>query len=175
VFLARALLFLSIWNGSVGLPFRSRRDSLLFMIKERLPRSGKRGSVVIDDGRRPSFFCVSSFLCVICLLRVLCAVRAVDIEVLKAEREIDVVITMNIETAKSFFLWCTIINYTVLLVWFLVFRSAHDWHYRLTTRWFHKLPVEQYDMVHLIGIAFFKIAIILFSLVPYIALCIISR
>lgn len=82
---------------------------------------------------------------------------------------------MNIEIAKSFFLWCTIINYGVLLLWSGVFLFAHDWHYRLTTRWFRKLSVEQYDNVIFVGIAFFKISIILFSLVPYVALCIISR
>lgn len=82
---------------------------------------------------------------------------------------------MNIETAKSFFLWCTILNYGVLLVWSLVFIFAHDWHYRLTTRWFRKFSIEHYDLVILAGIAFFKITILLFSLVPYLALCITSR
>lgn len=49
---------------------------------------------------------------------------------------------MNVETAKSFFLWCTIINYTILLIWFLVFASVHDGHYRLTSRFF-RVSVEQ--------------------------------
>lgn len=80
---------------------------------------------------------------------------------------------MNIETARSFFLWCTVINYGVLLLWVLFFMFAHDWHYRLTNR-FLKASVETYDLVNFGGFAIFKIAIILLNLVPYIALSIIA-
>lgn len=82
---------------------------------------------------------------------------------------------MSIETLKSFFLWCTIINYGVLFVWSLVFIYAHDWHYGLTTRWFRKLSIAEYDHVIFAAIAFFKVAIIIFSLAPYVALYIITR
>ena len=34
---------------------------------------------------------------------------------------------MSIELARNFLLWCTVINYGILLVWFLVFTLAHDW------------------------------------------------
>jgi hypothetical protein len=33
---------------------------------------------------------------------------------------------MSIELTRSFLLWCTVINYGILLVWFLVFTLAHD-------------------------------------------------
>src|SRR5204862_1729172 len=89
-------------------------------------------------------------------------------------REFEEATKMNFELLKSFFLWCTLINYGILLVWAIVFIFAHDWHFRLVTLWFRKLSVEQYDMVNFVGIAFFKIAIILFSLVPYLALCVIN-
>lgn len=81
---------------------------------------------------------------------------------------------MNLETVRSFFLWCSVINYAVLLLWVVIFWFAHDWHYRLTSRFF-KLPVETYDLINFCGIAAFKIAIILLNLVPFIALCIIVR
>ena len=81
---------------------------------------------------------------------------------------------MNIETVSSFFLWCTLLNYGVLILWTLVFCFAHDWHYRLTNRFF-TVSVEQYDLVSLGGVAIYKIAIILLNLVPFIALCIVSR
>lgn len=80
---------------------------------------------------------------------------------------------MNIETAKSFFLWCTVINYGILLLWTLVFLVAHDWHYRLTSRFFRVSP-EQYDLVSFCGIAVSKIAVLFLNLVPYLALCIIA-
>ena len=81
---------------------------------------------------------------------------------------------MNIETAKNFFLWCTLINYTILLLWCSVFYFAHDWHYGLAKLWFREVSVRQYDNVNFAGIAFYKISIILLCLVPYIATCIIS-
>ena len=81
---------------------------------------------------------------------------------------------MNIKILRSFFLWCTVINYGVLLLWTLVFWIAHDWHYGLTSRFF-AVSVETYDLVNLCGIAFFKVAIILLCLVPYIALRIAGR
>ncbi len=81
---------------------------------------------------------------------------------------------MNIEIARSFFLWCTVINYGLLLLWFLVFTLAHNWHFRLSSKWF-RMSVEQYDLVNFGGIAIFKIVVILFNLVPYLAFCIIGR
>lgn len=80
---------------------------------------------------------------------------------------------MNIETARSFFLWCTVINYGVLLLWTLILVFARDWHYRYTNRFF-KVSAEAYDLVNLGGIAIFKIAVILLNLVPYLALRIIA-
>lgn len=80
---------------------------------------------------------------------------------------------MNIETVRSFFLWCTVINYAVLLLWVVIFWVVHGWHFRLTNRFF-KVSVETYDLVNFFGIAAFKIAIILLNLVPFIALSIIA-
>ena len=40
-------------------------------------------------------------------------------------------------------------------------------------RWFH-LSVEQFDVMHYAGMALFKIGILLFHLVPYIALQIVG-
>jgi len=66
-------------------------------------------------------------------------------------------------------LWCLGINYGVMLVWFGVFVYAHDWMYRLHARWF-KLPVETFDAIHYAGLAIYKIGVLLFNLVPLIAL-----
>ena len=76
---------------------------------------------------------------------------------------------MNIETVRRTLLWCAVINYGILLVWFLFFMLGHDWMYRLHSRWFH-LSVEQFDTLHYAGISVYKIGIILLNLVPYIAL-----
>ena len=34
------------------------------------------------------------------------------------------------EVTRNFLLWCTIINYGILLAWFLFFALTHDWMYR---------------------------------------------
>lgn len=80
---------------------------------------------------------------------------------------------MNLETAREFLLWCTVINYAVLLVWFAVFTLAHDWLHRLHGRWF-PLPAERFDAIHYAAMALYKLAIFLFNLVPWVALLIVG-
>jgi hypothetical protein len=76
---------------------------------------------------------------------------------------------MNLEIARDALLWCAVINYGVLLLWFLFFRFAHDWMYRFHGRWF-RIPAEQFDAIHYTAMAIYKLGIILFNLVPYVAL-----
>lgn len=80
---------------------------------------------------------------------------------------------MTIELVRDVFLWCTIINYGVLLLWALVFMTAHDWMHRLHGRWF-RLPIEQFDAIHYAGMAVYKIGIFIFNLVPFVALLIVG-
>jgi hypothetical protein len=81
---------------------------------------------------------------------------------------------MSIETLRAALLWSAVINYGILLVWFLFFILAHDWMYLFHVRWFH-LSVEQFDMLHYAGMSIYKIGIILLNVVPYIALRICQR
>ena len=81
---------------------------------------------------------------------------------------------MNPDKIANFLLWCAIINYGLLLWWFLLFTLAHDWLYGLTGRWF-PLRVEQFDALNYAGMMIFKIGIILLNLVPYVALRILRR
>lgn len=76
---------------------------------------------------------------------------------------------MSIEVVRRVLLWCTLINYGILLVWFFFFLLARDWMYQFHGKWF-QLSVEQFDMLHYAGMSIYKIGIILFNLVPYIAL-----
>ncbi|MCJ1883691.1 hypothetical protein LNN38_02410 [Pseudomonas sp. LA21] len=71
---------------------------------------------------------------------------------------------------KSFLLYCTLINYVVLLIWFAAFSLAHDRLYRLHSRWF-AISVERFDALHYGGMAVYKIGVLLLNLVPLIALC----
>jgi Family of unknown function (DUF6868) len=78
---------------------------------------------------------------------------------------------MTIELARDVLLWCLIVNYGVLLLWFLVFLFARSWMFKLHTRWFH-LSGQGFDGIHYGGMAVYKIGILLLNLVPYVALCI---
>ena len=80
---------------------------------------------------------------------------------------------MTIDMVRDALLWCFIINIGILLWWFLFFSLAHDWVYQFHGRWF-KLPVEKFDAIHYAGMAFFKICIFVFNIVPYFALCIVG-
>jgi len=74
---------------------------------------------------------------------------------------------------KHVLLWCVVLNYAVLFIWFGVFVVAHDWMYRMHSRWF-KLSVETFDAMHYAGLSVYKIRIILLNLVPLIALWLVS-
>ena len=80
---------------------------------------------------------------------------------------------MTIEMIREALGWCSIINIGLLLWWFLFFTLAHDWVYRFHGKWF-KLSVDNFDAIHYAGIAFFKICIFLFNIVPYFALRIVT-
>lgn len=80
---------------------------------------------------------------------------------------------MTIGELKHFLLWSTALNYVVLLIWFGAFFLAHGWLYRLHTRWF-KLSAENFDLLNYLGMAIYKIGVLLFNLVPLLALFIIS-
>jgi hypothetical protein len=42
---------------------------------------------------------------------------------------------MEMSTLRDVMVWALVVNYGILLVWFVVFSLAHDAVYRLHTRW----------------------------------------
>jgi hypothetical protein len=76
---------------------------------------------------------------------------------------------MTVETIRNVLLWCLVLNYAVVLVWSLTYRLARDSVQRLWGRWFPLSP-EQFDMLTFVAIAVYKIGILLFNVVPYVAL-----
>ena len=76
---------------------------------------------------------------------------------------------MTIEILSAVLGWSTIINMSILTLWFFLLMFAHDWLYQLHSKWF-KLPAENFDTIHYAGMAFYKINIFLFNLVPFFAL-----
>jgi len=80
---------------------------------------------------------------------------------------------MDLHVVRDVLLWCTVINYGVLLCWLVVFILAHDWMLLLHGRWF-RMPVEQFDTIHYTAMAIYKLGILLLNLVPYAALLIVT-
>lgn len=80
---------------------------------------------------------------------------------------------MTVEILRDFLAWCSVINIGLLLFWVLWLMLLHDFVYRIHGKWF-KMSVERFDAIHYAGIAFFKICIIVFNIVPYLALRIVG-
>jgi hypothetical protein len=81
---------------------------------------------------------------------------------------------MTIATVRGVLLWCTLINFGFLALWGLSMLLVRGGMHRLVGRWYRISP-EQFDTVTYAGILIYKILIIAFNLVPYIALVIVGR
>jgi hypothetical protein len=68
-----------------------------------------------------------------------------------------------------FLLWSLLSNYLVLFIWFFAFVFARRWIHELHGRWF-KIPDAAFDAIHYGGMAVYKIGILLFNLIPLVAL-----
>ena len=81
---------------------------------------------------------------------------------------------MDIRQIKNFFLWCTLINAGILIIWasFCVF--APDFIYHLQSRWL-PIPRESFNILIYGFLGVFKIFFLVFNLTPYLALLIIGR
>jgi hypothetical protein len=80
---------------------------------------------------------------------------------------------MELGQIRDMLLWCTIINFGMLLLWFGMFTVAGGWIYRLHGRWF-PMSREAFNVAHYSGIGLYKLAIFMFNLVPYLALLIVG-
>jgi hypothetical protein len=76
---------------------------------------------------------------------------------------------MNPDAIKELLLYSLAFNYATLMIWFGLFSLAHDWMYRLHSRWF-KLSTETFDALHYAGMSLYKIGIIMLNIAPLIAL-----
>jgi len=76
---------------------------------------------------------------------------------------------MTVELIKGALAWSALLNMGILLWWFLFLTLAHDWVYKWHSKFYH-IQREQFDAIHYAGMAFYKICIFTFFLVPYLAL-----
>ncbi|MHC4737821.1 MAG: DUF6868 family protein [Planctomycetota bacterium] len=81
---------------------------------------------------------------------------------------------MDIAIVRTFFMWCTIINAGLLGLSCLVCAFLSDWSYRMNNRMF-SISRETFNVAFCCFIGLYKIFIIVFNLVPWIALLIIGQ
>lgn len=80
---------------------------------------------------------------------------------------------MTIQTLTDFFMWCSIINIGLLLFLALTFLLAPNLTYRLQSRWI-PMSRESFNVIYYSFIGFFKVVVLVFNVVPWIALEIIA-
>ena len=76
---------------------------------------------------------------------------------------------MDISTLRWFFFWCSLLNYLLLGVMFAVYIFAGDRIYSLHNRWF-TLDREIFSVAMYFFLGFYKLFILIFCLVPWLAL-----
>jgi len=80
---------------------------------------------------------------------------------------------VDIEMLTRFFMWCSILNTSLLAVSFLILAFAGDWVYRIHGKWF-TMPRETFNVVLYSFVGVYKIIVIVFNIIPWMALAIIG-
>ena len=80
---------------------------------------------------------------------------------------------MDIAAARGFFMWCTILNGGLLILSSVICAFGADWVYRMQSKWF-PIPRDAFNVAIYSFIGLFKIFVLIFNLVPYVALVIVG-
>ena len=80
---------------------------------------------------------------------------------------------MAIESIRAFFMWCTILNLGLLVLSSLMCVCAGDWVYGVHSKLFSISSREAFNVAIFSFIALYKLLVIVFNLIPYIALSIV--
>ncbi|MDH3595236.1 MAG: hypothetical protein OEM93_10335 [Rhodospirillales bacterium] len=82
---------------------------------------------------------------------------------------------MDIRTLTRFLLWCTIVNGAVLIVSFAVFAiGGREFVYQAHGKWV-AVPRKTVDAVLYLLLGIYKIAVLVFNLIPYAVLRIVAK
>lgn len=79
---------------------------------------------------------------------------------------------MDIQSVTAFFMWCTVINGGLLVLWTTIFMLAPELVFRTQNKWF-PIPRETFNVVLYSFLGLFKILFLVFNVVPYVALLIV--
>jgi hypothetical protein len=81
---------------------------------------------------------------------------------------------MDVQTLTTFFMWCTIVNGALLVLWSIIFFLAPGLVYRTQSKWF-TAPRETFNVVYYSFLGLFKIVFLFFNVVPFVALLIVGK
>ncbi|MFB3884926.1 MAG: DUF6868 family protein [Thermodesulfobacteriota bacterium] len=74
-----------------------------------------------------------------------------------------------LETVAMVLLRLFILGLGFLLLWIFLYLIAPDWIFKMNARWFD-ISKHDFDLINYCGIGFLKISILLFFLLPYLAI-----
>ena len=80
---------------------------------------------------------------------------------------------MDIQTITAFMMWCTILNFALLWLSFLLCVFAADWAYSIHSKWF-PIKRETYNTLIYSFLGLYKLLFFFFNVIPYVALLIIG-
>ena len=80
---------------------------------------------------------------------------------------------MDVQVLKSFFMWCTIINFGLLLLSFFFCTVARGLVYKMHS-WFFPMSREEFNVSLYRMYGAYKMLVFVFNFVPYIALLIVA-
>ncbi len=80
---------------------------------------------------------------------------------------------MDMSTLTAFFMWCTILNGALLILWTVMFMAVPDFVYRIHSKWF-PISREAFDITLYALAGGYKIVFLVFNLIPFIALVIVG-
>jgi hypothetical protein len=80
---------------------------------------------------------------------------------------------MDITIVRAFFMWCTIINVALMILTFLISAFAGDWAYKMHSK-LYPISRETFNVAIYCFLGLYKIFIIMFNLIPYVAVSIIE-
>lgn len=79
---------------------------------------------------------------------------------------------VTLPALRRLFLYCSVINYLLLILWFVILRLPHQWLYQMSGVPFG-LSTSDFDRLNLTAMVVYKVAIILFNIVPCVSLYIV--
>lgn len=80
---------------------------------------------------------------------------------------------MDIQILTRFFMWCTVMNFGLLMFSFVFLAFAGDFVYKTHSKWF-SMPRESFNVVLYAVLGMYKVVWLVFNVVPWVALAIIG-